>query len=307
MREYTYILDKDDERSEIKDLLKHNFKFSARLRAKIKREKLLFLNGKEAIAWTSGHEGDVLSVRIPPETSNFTPENIPISIIYEDEDILAVNKQPGYICHPTKGHPSHTMANGIMKYIIDTNQRFKIRFINRLDMDTSGILLIAKNTHSQSDFMNRRKYSEKRYIAIVNGCIENENGIINLPIGRPDPNRVERGIISEKDGGRPSVTHYKVLDRYSLKTVSGDIREYTLAEIMIKTGRTHQIRVHMSHIGHPVLGDFLYGGENINIIERQALHAYRLSFDHPATGKRINLKAPIPEDINSAILKLQRK
>ena len=307
MREYKYILTKDDEGSELKDLLKSNFKFSARLRAKIKREKLLFLNGEEAIPWLSGDEGDVLSVRIPSETSSFEPENIPVSVIYEDEDILAINKQPGYICHPTKGHPNHTMANGIMKYVLDTNQEFKIRFINRLDMDTSGILMIAKNTHSQADFMNRQKYSEKRYIAIVNGFLENENGIIDLPIGRPDPERVERGVMTEEEGGLPSLTHYKVLDRYSQKTAGGETRDYTLVEVLIKTGRTHQIRVHMSYIGHPVLGDYLYGGENVNLIERQALHAYRLAFDHPVTGKRIKLEAPLPDDILETIRKLKGK
>lgn len=306
MREYKYILTKEDEDIEIKKLLRYNFKFSSRMRSKIKREKLVFLNGKETMGWLSGKEGDVLSVRIPSETSSFEPEDIPVSVIYEDEDMLVVNKQPGYICHPTKGHPNHTMANGIMKYVIDTGKEFKIRFVNRLDMDTSGVLVIAKNAHFQSDFSNQSKTSEKRYIAVVCGCIEEESGVIELPIGRPDPERVERGVIPESEGGLLSETHYRVLERYSYPTSGGGVKEYTLVELLIKTGRTHQIRVHMQYIGHPVLGDFLYGGENINLAERQMLHAYKLTFRKPVSRELLTLMAPLPEDILEVIRKLRR-
>lgn len=306
MREYKYVLTKEDEDIEIKKLLRYNFRFSSRMRSKIKREKLVYLNGSETMGWLTGKEGDVLSVKIPSETSSFEPEDIPIEVVYEDEDMLVINKQPGYICHPTKGHPCHTMANGIMKYVLDTGQEFKIRFVNRLDMDTSGILVIAKNAHFQSDFSNQAKNNEKRYIAIVCGTIEEESGVIELPIGRPDPERVERGVMPVSEGGLPSETHYKVLERYSYRTAGNTIKEYTLVELLIKTGRTHQIRVHMQYIGHPVLGDFLYGGENVNLIERQALHAYSLTLFKPVSGEKLTVEAPLPEDIRETIDKLKR-
>ncbi|MBQ1352841.1 MAG: RluA family pseudouridine synthase [Firmicutes bacterium] len=297
MREYTYTLKKEDEETPLKDLLRKKFDFSSRLRTKIKRERLVFLNGEEPVMWSCGKAGDVLSVRMPEERSGFEPEDIPVDVIYEDDDILVINKHPGYICHPTKGHVSHTMANGIMKYMIDSGQSFKIRFINRLDMDTSGILLIAKNAHAQADFMKKAKHAEKIYAAIVDGSVEEDEGVIDEPVGQPDPEKVERGVVPEELGGQPSVSHYKVEERFRCLTKGGETKDYSLVKVLIKTGRTHQIRVHMAHIGHPVVGDHLYGEENPFLIERHALHAEELSFDHPATGERLHFEAAWPEDM----------
>ena len=188
------------------------------------------------------------------------------------------------------------MANGIMQYMLDTNQSFKIRFVNRLDMNTSGLLVVAKNSHSQDELTKQMKENiiQKRYVALVKGIVEKDKGTIDAPLGRPDPERVERGVM---EGGYPSVTHYTVLERYP--------KGYSLVELLLETGRTHQIRVHMSHIGHPVLGDHLYGGENPWLIERQALHAYKLSFNHPVTGEFMELEAPMPEDMKETIEKLK--
>lgn len=301
MREYTYTLTKEDEETPLKDLLRKKFDFSSRLRAKIKRERLVFLNGKDTPMWSCGKKGDVLSIRFPEERSHFTPEDIPVDVIYEDQDILVINKQPGYICHPTKGHVAHTMANGIMKYMLDSGQSFKIRFINRLDMDTSGILLIGKTAHAQSDFMKKAESAEKIYTAVVTGNIENEEGIIDAPIGKIDPEKVERGVVPEEKGGLPSLSKYRVCERFSVKTKGGAVRDFTLVRVLIKTGRTHQIRVHMAHIGHPVVGDHLYGEENPFLIERHALHAEELSFEHPATGKKVHFHAEKPEDMKRLI------
>jgi 23S rRNA pseudouridine1911/1915/1917 synthase len=300
MDKYSYIVTDKDEKNElqIKELLRSNFKLSSRLNKKIKRESLILLNGVSVKTYLLPKAGDILSVSMPNETSNFIPEPIPIEIIYEDDNLMAINKQPGIVVHPTKGHPSHTIANGVMKYILDSNQSFKIRFINRLDMDTSGILVVAKNSHIQDDFTKQMSNNkiEKKYLAVVKGVVEEDDGIINLPIGRPDIEKVERSVIFD-DTGVASITHYKVIERYKIG--------YTLVELLLKTGRTHQIRVHMSHIGHPVVGDHLYGGSNVLLIERQALHAHKLSFFQSITNKTLELEAPIPEDIAQLINKLR--
>ena len=199
--------------------------------------------------------------------------------------------------HPTKGHPAHTIANGLMQYLIDTEQKFKIRFINRLDMDTSGLLIIAKNSHAQDSFMKQMKANtiRKKYTAVVKGVIPENEGTIDLPIGRPDPDRVERWVMTE--GGFPSVTHYSVIERF---------KNHTLVRLILETGRTHQIRVHMAYTGYPVLGDHLYGGENPLLIERQALHSRYLSFNHPVSDERIDVEAPLHEDMLKLIEKLRK-
>ncbi|MDD4377303.1 MAG: RluA family pseudouridine synthase [Eubacteriales bacterium] len=293
MAKFEYIVKESDQGLCIKDLIRSNFSFSSRLLSKLRRQNLIMLNGITTAGWITPNPGDIISINLPDEKSDFPKENIPINPVFEDNDLLIINKQPGIIVHPTKGHPLHTIANGLMKYMEDNNQQFKIRFINRLDMDTSGLLVIAKNSHAQDDFTKQMKYNsiEKRYKALVKGIVEEDQFTINLPIGRPDPQRVERGVMV--DGGYPSITHVKVLKRYD--------KGYSLVELLLETGRTHQIRVHMSHIGHPVVGDHLYGGENPWLIERQALHAYSLSFDHPVTRQRITTTADLPLDIKKTI------
>ena len=296
MTEFIHKVTTEDQGLEVKDIMRNHFDFSARLRNKIKREKLVLLNDQQTQGWIVPKEGDVIKIVLPDEKSNFEPQNIPVYPVFEDDDLLIINKQPGLIVHPTKGHPSGTVANALMHYMEKTGQSFKIRFVNRLDMDTSGLLVIAKNAYCQNDYTRQMKENlvEKRYISIVKGIIEPDSGVIELPIGRPDPENVRRGVM---ENGAPSVTHYKVLERFPK-------RGYTLVELLLETGRTHQIRVHMSHIGHPVLGDWLYGGDNILLIERQALHAARLTFTHPITKKELQLEAPIPDDMKQALEKL---
>lgn len=293
---FQYIVKKEDVGLSYKELVRNNFTFSSRLMTKLKQNKLILINGEFKKMYLTAKGGDIITIKLPEEKSDFPPEPIDINPVFEDSDLLIINKQQGYVVHPTKGHTLHTIANGIMQYMIDTNQSFKIRFINRLDMDTTGLLAIAKNSHSQDGFtkqMAENKVS-KRYVSIVKGLIEEDNGTINVPIGRPDPERVERGVM---ENGYPSITHYKVLERYK--------KGYTLVELLLETGRTHQIRVHMSHIGHPVLGDHLYGGENPWLIERQALHARYLSFYHPVNGELMEVEAPLPDDMKSVIEKLK--
>ena len=293
MSKFVFDVEEKDSGRSIKDILRNELGFSKRLRAKLKNNpQLVRLNGVEAAGWIPLKTGDQITIDFPQEVSNFVPENIPLDIIYEDDDLLILNKQAGIVCHPTKGHPIHTISNGVQHYI-DTNKReFKIRFINRLDMDTSGVLAIAKNSHSQDAVVKQMKLNlvEKKYLAVVKGIIEEDLGTINQPIGQPDPLLVQRGVVEDGD---ESTTHFKVVDRYS--------KGYTLVELLLETGRTHQIRVHLAHLGHPIVGDHLYGEDEPFLIERQALHALSLSLKHPVTGSPMVFQAPIPKDIAKLI------
>jgi len=291
MTEFYHKVTTEDEGKELREIMREHFDFSSRLRNRIKREKLVMVDGVSTPGWKKPVVGAEIRITLPDETSGFEPQNIPLDIVYEDDDLMIINKQPGLIVHPTKGHPTGTVANALMYYMEQTGKPFKIRFVNRLDMDTSGLLVVAKNSYTQNDYTKQMKENtvEKRYVAVVKGIVESDEGTIDLPIGRPDPDHVRRGVMED---GAPSVTHYKVLDRYN---------GYSLVELLLETGRTHQIRVHMSHIGHPVLGDWLYEGLNPLLIDRQALHAAKLTFTHPMTKKRMTFEAPIPKDIKKAI------
>ena len=293
---FEYIIKENDKELPIKELLKRNFGFSSRLMTKLKVNNCVQLNGTLVKMYEKGIPGDRISVSLPKEKSDFEPEDIPISVVYEDEDLLIINKQPGYVVHPTKGHPCHTMANGIMNYILKNDKHFKIRFINRLDMDTSGLLAVAKNSHCQDDMSKQMSDNKvtKKYIAIVKGIITEEEGTVDLPIDREQEDHVKRAVMEE---GYPSVTHYKVLQRFE--------KGYTMLELLLETGRTHQIRVHMSHIGHPIVGDVLYGEASVWLIERQALHARYLSFYHPVTNRFMELEAPLPDDMQLLIERIR--
>lgn len=295
MTEFRHIVTNEDEGLEVREIMRNYFDFSARLRNRIKREKITLKNGEKTEGWHKVKAGDIISITLPEEESHFPPENIPLDIVYEDSDIMLINKQPDLVVHPTKGHPAGTVANGLSHYMEISGNKWKIRFVNRLDMDTSGLLLVAKNSYCQNHITNqmRKNQVKKKYIALVKGIIEEEKGTVDLPIGRPDPDDVRRGIM---EGGSPSVTHYRVIER---------LRGHTIIELILETGRTHQIRVHMSHIGHPILGDKLYGGEDISLINRQALHAVSISFTHPITGDYAEFRAQLPEDMKKAIEELR--
>ena len=281
----------------IKKILKSNFNFSSRLFARLKAQKRVFLNGIPLEGWMNPREGDRVVAVMPEETSYFPEEDIPVDPLYEDEDLLIINKPAGFTVHPTKGQPAHTMANGIQKYMRESGQKYKIRFVNRLDMDTSGILVVAKNSHAQDNMIRQMQTGDihKYYQAIVTGRVEPDQFTIDRPIEKPDPDRPNRAIAPE-GRGRRSVTHVRVLQRF---------REYTLVQLLLETGRTHQIRVHMASIGHPVAGDSLYGGEAPRLIGRQALHACRIEFRHPAENRGLIIEAPLPDDMNSVLEKIE--
>lgn len=298
MTEFKHVVtieDKDQD-LDIKGIMRQHFKFSSRLRNKIKREKLIRLDGQQTPNWIKPDPGQVVSIKLPEEKSEFEAENIPIDIAYEDNDLLIINKQPYIVVHPTKGHPTGTLTNAIMYHINETKQTFKIRFMNRLDRDTSGLVAIAKNPHCQSAFMKQSQAGlvEKRYVAIVKGIIPDDEGTIDLPIGRPFEDSVERAVIPD---GAPSVTHYKVLERFS--------KGFTMLELELETGRTHQIRVHLSHIGYPIVSDHLYGIEEHDLIGRQALHAKKLSMIHPVTNEPLSWDTDLPDDFKELIEKIR--
>lgn len=284
-----------DMETPFKEIIRREFRFSSRLLRKLKVEGGVTLDGEGVRLYMKGQPGQRLAVALPSETSHFEPEDIPITAAFEDEDLIVVNKQPGFVVHPTKGHPVHTMANGLMKYMMEREESYKIRFINRLDRDTSGLLIVAKNSHCQ-DHVTKQMVNNKvikRYRAVVHGSFGEAEGTIDLPIGRPYEDHVIRAVMED---GYPSVTHYRVLE---------DFGEFSLLELQLETGRTHQIRVHMSYIGHPLVSDVFYGKEEPQLIERQALHAGYLSFRHPVTGKNLEIEAPLPEDMEELCRKLR--
>lgn len=297
MAKYEHVVTEDEYGMSINTILRLNYSFSSRFKTKIKYQKLIDLNGTPTPGYIKPEVGDIIGVRLPEESNDFPAEDIPLDVIYEDDDLLIINKQPGIIVHPTKGHPEHTIANGLMKYMADTKQNFKIRFANRIDMDTSGIIVVAKNANAQNELSSqmRRGTVKKKYIALVEGIVDKDHFEIDLPIGRPDPISIQRTVMYE--GGKDALTEVDVLERYEA---------HTLVEVTLHTGRTHQIRVHLSHIGHPIAGDALYGGSD-ELIGRQALHAHYIEFDHPFTHDRVNFEAEMLQDMKDAIDKLTDK
>ena len=295
MADFRFTVSKEESGQELRILMRKHFDFSSRLRNKIKRNHLLMLNGTPAEGWHRANEGDVVSVDLPEEKSNFEPEDIPLDIVFEDEDILVINKPPGIVVHPTKGHLEHTIANALMFYMDQRKDPFKIRFVNRLDMDTSGLLLVAKNAYAQTDYIRSSDMGlvKKEYVALVHGHMPASEGTIDLPIAPPLEGSKKRRV---DNTGAPSVTHYKTIEEYD---------DYSLVRLRLETGRTHQIRVHLSHLGNPIAGDSLYGDCEDGIISRQALHAASLAFPHPVKKEALHLEAPLPNDISHAINRLR--
>ncbi len=303
MKDLEYVLTKDDESLYVKELLQRRFSFSSRLLRKLKVTGGPMLNGRPARLRDRGRAGDVLSVRMPGETSYFEPEPIPVAIAFEDDRLLVCDKQPGLVVHPTKNYQTGTLANALTYYMQGRGDVYKLRFVNRLDRDTSGLVIVAKDANAQ-DVLSRQMEEGsfvKRYVAIVHGILEGE-GTIDLPIDK-DPDHVARRMV--RADGYPSVTHYRSLETIPSKD-SGPIKGYSLVELGLETGRTHQIRVHLTHIGHPIVGDELYaqlyGYPDVpEWMPRQALHAAHIEFSHPGTGELVRCDAPVPADMLSCL------
>ena len=294
------VVTKEYDGRKIREYLKEELGLSSRLIRSASIDKRIFVNNKAVkMNYIIKDKDNILIDLMKEETQNIDPEDIPIDIVYEDEDILVVNKGPNMVVHPTKRHQSGTLANALMYYFKESNQKCIVRLVSRLDMDTSGLIIIAKNQYAHMELSKEMTLNnvEKRYLAVVHGHMESMHGTIDLPIYRPEVEGTIRRVIDER--GQRSITHYKVVERY---------KDSDLVECLLETGRTHQIRVHLSSLGHPIWGDTLYGSEDDNdIIKRQALHAYGLDFKSPRTKEPLSLRAKLPEDINNLIKELKEK
>lgn len=257
----------------------------------------ILVNGNIAKPSDKVRNGDEITIHIEePKEVKIEAQDIPIDIVYEDEDIIVVNKPKGLVVHPANGNPDGTLVNAIMNICKDSlsgiGGEIRPGIVHRLDKNTSGLLIVAKNDNAHIKMSEQIKNREvkKIYIALVRGIIKEDEATINMPIARSKKDRKKMAV--DKDG-KEAITHFKVLKRYD---------NYTLLEIKIDTGRTHQIRVHMSQIGHPVVGDDVYSnGKNEFGVEGQMLHARSLDFKHPITGKAIHLEAEIPEYFKKVI------
>ncbi|WP_392486608.1 RluA family pseudouridine synthase [Haloimpatiens sp. FM7315] len=270
-------------------------KLSSRFITKAIKDERIKVNGEKARLNNKTKVGDIIEIKInKKEEQNIIPEKMDLDIVYEDLDVIVLNKAPNMVVHPTKSYPKGTLSNGLLNYFMEKGENCIVRLVSRLDMDTSGLILVAKNQFSHMALardMNMAEF-QKSYYAIVHGNLKEKKGTINLPIYRTGGDSINR-IVDER--GQESITHFEVIKSYS----KGDLVKLTL-----ETGRTHQIRVHMSHIGHPLFGDVLYGKEEKEYIERQALHAYKLSFPHPRDGHIVNLERELPKDMKNLLEKI---
>lgn len=266
-------------------------------------ENNIIVNNKSTRSNYKIRVGDIIKVVIPePVKLDLIPEDIDIDMLYEDEDVAVVNKPQGMVVHPAAGNYTGTLVNALLKRcsnLSSINGVIRPGIVHRIDKDTSGVLVIAKNDNSHKHLAEQIKnHSVKRiYIALVEGIIKVDSGTVNEPIGRHPVERKKMAVVSKS--GRRAITHYRVLERY---------RENTLIEARLETGRTHQIRVHMAYIGHPLVGDPVYGYKKQKYkLAGQALHAKTLGFIHPTTGEYMEFTAPLPEYFENLLNKLKSK
>lgn len=276
----------------LKELLKSHFQISDRLLAKLKNAQKIFINGEKVSVRASLKTGDLVEVNLDflENNSNIVPTKMELDILFEDETMLIINKPAGVPVHPSMDHFEDSLSNGIRFYFDEIDLKRKIRPVNRLDKDTSGIVIFAKNEYVQECLVKQMKKNTfvKEYIAVCSGSFDCKAGTIDAPIARKEDSIIERCV---SEAGDKAVTHYEVLK---------NVNNYSVVKCILETGRTHQIRVHLAHIGHPLLGDTLYGTSS-PLIHRQALHAYKVKFIHPISLKSIELTAKIPNDIENII------
>ncbi|MDT2757920.1 RluA family pseudouridine synthase [Enterococcus asini] len=264
------------------------------------KEDLVTVNGAVVKANYKTKPYDQVEISIPePSTLELIPENIPLDIVYEDQDVAVVNKPQGMVVHPSAGHPNGTLVNALLYHMQDLssiNDVIRPGIVHRIDKDTSGLLMIAKNDFAHESLAKqlKEKTSLRKYVALVHGVIPHEKGVIEAPIGRSKTDRKMQAVIEE---GKPAVTHFQVLERFAA---------FTLVELQLETGRTHQIRVHMKYIGYPLAGDPVYGPKKTLKGNGQFLHAQVLGFEHPRTGEFLTFEAPIPEIFQKTLEKLRK-
>lgn len=276
----------------IRAIFKEEFLMSDRLIAKLKNTSQIYINNKPVYINHILSTEDVLSVNLDfnEESENIVPTKMKLDILYEDESLLILNKPAGIPVHPSMEHYTDSLSNGVKYYFEQISLKRKIRPVNRLDRNTSGIVIFAKNQYIQECLIKQMKTDEfkKEYLALVNGSLSKKEQIILAPISRKENSIIERCVAAN---GSKAITIVELLKNFD---------NYSLIKCILKTGRTHQIRVHMQFIKHPILGDTLYGVPS-DLINRQALHAYKICFIHPITKEKINIIAELPEDIKKLI------
>lgn len=260
----------------------------------------ILVNGLAKKAKYAVKEGDVISYEVPElEVVEYVAEDLPLEIVYQDEDVAVVNKPQGMVVHPSAGHTSGTLVNALMYHIKDLsgiNGVLRPGIVHRIDKDTSGLLMIAKNDQAHLALADelKDKKSLRKYWAIVHGNLPNDRGVIEAPIGRSEKDRKKQAVTAK---GKPALTRFQVLERFG---------DYTLVELQLETGRTHQIRVHMAYIGHPVAGDEVYGPRKTLKGHGQFLHARKLGFTHPRTGEVLEFTAEAPAIFLETLEKLRK-
>ncbi|MBQ9297996.1 MAG: RluA family pseudouridine synthase [Clostridia bacterium] len=266
-------------------------------------EKKINVNNNSVKTSYKIQSGDVIEIEEEePKDEKIKAQEIPLNVIYEDNDIIVINKPKGMIVHPGNGNPDGTLANAVMAKckgsLSGIGGEIRPGIVHRLDKDTSGIIIVAKNDLAHINLSNQIKNREvkKTYIALVRGIVKENEATINMPIARSPKDRIKMAVVRN---GKEAITHFKVLERYS--------EGFSLLEIKIDTGRTHQIRVHLAEIGYPVVGDYVYSnGKNPFGIVGQCLHAKKLEFNHPTTNKKMTLEAPLPEYFENVIKELRK-
>ena len=282
-----------DNYNTVNDVLINEFQFSSRLMSKLIKNKKIYLNNSFCDTRKCINYNDEIVVDLSGKenNSNIVATNMDLDIIYEDDWFLVVNKQPGIAVHPSSLHYSDSLSNGIKFYFDKIGLKKKIRVVNRLDYNTSGIVVFAKCEYIHEQFSKQmmQHIFQKEYLCIINGFLDNSYGIIDLPIDRKQGSIIERCI---DKNGQKSITHYEVLKTFS---------DYSLVKCILETGRTHQIRVHFSAIGHPLLGDTLYGTAS-DLMNRQALHSNKIDLIHPITKEHLSFESLLPNDMKKLVL-----
>ena len=288
-RNIDYIIDEDSAGLRVEQFLRRK-RYSGQNLSEIKRmPKSILVNGVHYYMRQELSKGDHLQVRIC-ETKNsekIPPTNLPLYIIYEDEDLLVLNKPAGMPIHPSLNNYTNSMANALAYYFQSQGKPFIFRCCNRLDRDTSGLTIVSKHLVSGSILSDMTKYREvhREYLAIARGSVTPSEGTIQAPLGRKEGTIIERTV--DWEHGEDAVTHYKVV-----KEANG----HSLVSLRLETGRTHQIRIHMKYLGYPLIGDYLYNPD-MEYMTRQALHSHHMEFTHPITGEHMSFTAPLPEDM----------
>ncbi len=288
----SYQILENDEYQTILDVLKNQFHISNRLFNKIKKEPCIFRNQEIATPKDNIFPADLVEVVLDfeEENDNIASTFMDLSILYEDDSLLVVNKPAGIPVHPSFSHYTNSLSNGVKCYFEAKNIHKKIRPVNRLDRNTSGIVVFAKNEYIQECLVEqmRSKVFQKEYVGLCEGIFEEKQGVLTGRIARKKDSIIERQI---DPNGETAITHYQVLN---------ETADFSTVRFLLETGRTHQIRVHCQSIGHPILGDDLYGSTS-SFIDRQALHAFRIRFEHPILRRSLAFEAPLPEDMSHLV------